>query len=387
MGETVLRLYAAPLVEAPINPTIAPVRSPKSEHEEATLAIEEVGPNILRLRLPIHLPGLAHINTYALVDKNGAAIVDPGLPGPSSWRDLKKRLALAEIPIKRVHTILITHSHPDHFGNAGLLAHESGAKLLTHRAFRTWWSPNHQCTVDDCADPGHDHPETGQEPLPPGIGDRFGKQLPWSPELWSPGMKTPIVRRTMTRVGLGRLAGRLMRAPTPSERLRDNQSHTLAGREWFAVHTPGHTLDHLCLYDPEGGTFISGDHVLPTITPHVGGIGNGSDPLRSFFDSLRKVGALPHVNTVLPAHGKVFNDLHGRAEEIVEHHAERLGRLMEAVIAEGPATVEAMSHHLFRQERWGHMAQSETYTHLEYLAREGKLHRADSDGMATYQVA
>ena len=34
----------------------------------------------------------------------------------------------------------------------------------------------------------------------------------------------------------------------------------LAGREWQAVHTPGHTLDHLCLWDAEHGVLLSGDH-------------------------------------------------------------------------------------------------------------------------------
>ena len=28
----------------------------------------------------------------------------------------------------------------------------------------------------------------------------------------------------------------------------------LAGREWRAIHTPGHTVDHLCLFDPETDT-------------------------------------------------------------------------------------------------------------------------------------
>ena len=49
------------------------------------------------------------------------------------------------------------------------------------------------------------------------------------------------------------------------------------------LHTPGHTPDHLCLYDPEGGILLSGDHVLPTITPHISGVDAGPDPLTAFF--------------------------------------------------------------------------------------------------------
>jgi glyoxylase-like metal-dependent hydrolase (beta-lactamase superfamily II) len=372
-----VQLYAQAFVGDPIaNPSaVAPTRS---EGIAARETVDEVAPGILRMQLPIQIPGLAHINTYALLDKNGAAIVDPGLPGPESWRVLKRRLTAAGIPIKHIHTVLITHSHPDHFGNAGLLAQKSGAKLMTHRAFRTWWSPEHQCSALDCEDPQHDHAETGDPRLPP----RFvpGSALPWSPAAWSPGFKVNRkIPPALMRLGANRFVGKAMRAPTPTHRLRNNQPVTLAGREWFAMHTPGHTLDHLCLYDPEGKTFISGDHVLPTITPHIGGIGTGEDPMRRFFDSLRRAGALTDVTIALPAHGDVIHDL-------FTHHEGRLDRLREALATDGAATVEDMSHVLFRKERWGHMAESETYAHLEYLKTDGELIRSARDGTAIYEL-
>ena len=37
------------------------------------------------------------------------------------------------------------------------------------------------------------------------------------------------------------------------------------------VHTPGHTGDHICLHDPESQLMLAADHVLPSITPHIGG--------------------------------------------------------------------------------------------------------------------
>ena len=46
---------------------------------------------------------------------------------------------------------------------------------------------------------------------------------------------------------------RLFRTPTPTVRLDDRQIIRLAGREWLALHTPGHTEDHLCLVDPASG--------------------------------------------------------------------------------------------------------------------------------------
>ena len=76
----------------------------KSEQLDASPEIIEVAPSILRLQLQIEFTGLGHVNTYALEDENGFAIVDPGLPGEVSWKLLQERLAAAEIPLEpRAH--------------------------------------------------------------------------------------------------------------------------------------------------------------------------------------------------------------------------------------------------------------------------------------------
>src|SRR3712207_6905413 len=33
--------------------------------------------------------------------------------------------------------------------------------------------------------------------------------------------------------------------------------------------TPGHARSHVCLWSAEDGLLVSGDHLLPTITPHI----------------------------------------------------------------------------------------------------------------------
>src|SRR5688500_2605039 len=120
----------------------------KQEQEPAADDVTEVGPGVVRMQLPIALPGLGHVNAYALLDKDGAAVVDPGLPGPATWKALKKRLRAAGLRVKDVQPVVVTHARPDHFGTAGKLAKAAGAQLVTHSAFRTWWAP----ASHDCAD-------------------------------------------------------------------------------------------------------------------------------------------------------------------------------------------------------------------------------------------
>jgi glyoxylase-like metal-dependent hydrolase (beta-lactamase superfamily II) len=175
--------------------------------------------------------------------------------------------------------------------------------------------------------------------------------------------------------------------PTPTRRLDDADVIELAGREWVAVHTPGHTPDHLCLFDPAEGVLLSGDHVLPTITPHISGLSTATDPLAQFFTSLDRMRELEGVEHVLPAHGHPFTDLAGRAGAIRHHHEERLELLRRASRELGrPATVMELSTHLFSPRAQGPMADSETYAHLEHLRLAGEAEVRTVDGMLEYSI-
>ena len=80
----------------PGDPAEAPRPRPhKQEQEPASEDVTEVAPGVIRMQLPIWMPGLGHVNTYGLLDDKGLAVVDPGLPGPRSWRALKSRLKAA----------------------------------------------------------------------------------------------------------------------------------------------------------------------------------------------------------------------------------------------------------------------------------------------------
>jgi glyoxylase-like metal-dependent hydrolase (beta-lactamase superfamily II) len=373
----------------------------RQEQEVARTEVTEVAPNILRMQLPIRLPGLGHVNMYALLDDRGAAVIDPGLPGPWTWQAIQDRLRQADLKPKDVHTVLVTHSHPDHFGGAQRFVKEHGATLVAHRSFRFGLAKsiveNHpevslndleaqqdqacEASSEDTAseeglESGHQHAYGQSDP-----GGWWGGSSPWGGRQPRP----PLSRRLLYRVF--RMLGRGMNVPEVTHPVEQGDLIHLAGREMFVLHTPGHTPDHFCLHDPEAGVFIAGDHVLPTITPHISGISSSEDPLLSFFYSLDRVAELPGIEQVLPAHGHPFTDLKGRAEAIKAHHHERLEKIHQISRDFGrPASVAEFSRQLFRPRSWGAMAESETYAHLEHLRQAGQAesHR-DSRGVLYYQ--
>lgn len=345
-----------------------PVKPRKSEQIPATDDIVEVAPGILRTQLPIDFTGLGHVNMYVLEDERGVAVVDPGLPTRESWNAIRKRLKDIGVPMKRVHSIIVTHSHPDHYGGAARLRAHSGAELVGHKMFRTWWDPKEPPDVDV-----EDMPRRFHHPF---------RSPPWGgPVLdFSITYKLRYVVKSKLPV--------LFRIPRPTIRLGENDRIRFARREWLAIHTPGHTEDHLCLFDPEEGTLITGDHILPSITPHISGLTGHGDPLSLFFESLDKVDALaPQVKISLPAHGTPFTNLHERVEHIKVHHDERLQKLRNTSEELGrPASVMEFSQHLFSPRVQGPMAHSETFAHLEHLRISGDFERRDNNGVLEYVI-
>ena len=361
-------------------------RPRKQEQEPASEEIVELAPGVLRSQLPISMPGLGHVNCYLLEDERGVAVVDPGLPSKDSYVALEARLKAAGYPVSRVHTVIVTHSHPDHFGGAGWLRAQSGAEIVTHRKFRMMWDPTEPPDVDveDMPPPG----PMDEAELPPEESFEHVRRFPWETTPWGgPGVDIPLKRRVWFRAA--RAFPHMRRMPVPTVRLDEANTIRLARRDWIAVHTPGHTDDHLCLFDPTEGCMLCGDHVLPTITPHIGGMGTSRDPLGAFFHSLDKVATYgSQVKIALPAHGQPFADLAGRAQEIKHHHEGRLEKLrVTSTELNRPASVMEMSTHLFSPRVQGAMADSETFAHLEHLRLNGEMLRSQNDGVLEYVLA
>ena len=61
-------------------------RPPRQEQEPASDEVTEVAPGVLRMQLPIWMPGLGHVNMYGLVDDRGLTVSTPACPVRSRGR-------------------------------------------------------------------------------------------------------------------------------------------------------------------------------------------------------------------------------------------------------------------------------------------------------------
>ncbi|HAA71532.1 MAG TPA: hypothetical protein DCE55_20515, partial [Planctomycetaceae bacterium] len=163
-----------------------------------------------------------------------------------------------------------------------------------------------------------------------------------------------------------------IQSATPRGLVHGQKINTNCG-ELEVLHTPGHTNGSICL--KFGRQLFSGDHVLPTITPNVGGGDlRQRGLLGRFLESLDHTLALaPDIDQVFPGHGVPFNHLAERCQELIQHHQDRL-KQTEACLQQGRLSVYEMAICLFGELHDYHviLGCAEAQAHLEFLVTAGR---------------
>jgi glyoxylase-like metal-dependent hydrolase (beta-lactamase superfamily II) len=128
----------------------------------------------------------------------------------------------------------------------------------------------------------------------------------------------------------------------PDIALADGDVVCGAGWTLRAVHTPGHTSNHLCFALDEEAALFSGDHVMGWSTSVIG---PPDGNLGQYLASLRKLLARPDER-YWPTHGPVIGHPHELVRSFLAHRAERTEQLL-AALADGPATLVQLVPRLY----------------------------------------
>ncbi len=318
--------------------------------------IEEVSEDLFMITLPIPAD-MEHVHIFALVHHGKVSLFDAGLNTPEAVSGLEEALHTVGKSFRDVDRIFITHAHADHYGIAGLIREHSGASIHISA--------------------------TGRLAL---REDRRG-------DLLLTMTKTFYRRHGLSEKEIAPLAPLFLEfakyaATLEADDCRDlGLSETVGGKTIEVIPTPGHTAGHVCFFFREEGILLSGDHILPDITPNLSPDPHLPDfrPLPSFLHSLALVQALPAAKT-FPAHGAPFSDVKGRVEEIKEHHRERKDRIL-AAVQNGRDTTFLISQDIFGRnlgEFDRFLAVNETYVHLIELEKEGRIKSRERKGLLFY---
>jgi glyoxylase-like metal-dependent hydrolase (beta-lactamase superfamily II)/8-oxo-dGTP pyrophosphatase MutT (NUDIX family) len=163
----------------------------------------------------------------------------------------------------------------------------------------------------------------------------------------------------------------------PDARLVHGERAAVAGCTLRVLHTPGHASNQLCYLLEEERLLFTGDHIMQGSTVII----NPPDgDMRAYFDSLNALLA-EDVAFIAPGHGFLMDKLPEVVDRLVLHRRDRENKVLHALRAAGPATVEELVPTVYDDappRRHGIAARS-LLAHLIKLEAEGRARRAPGD--------
>jgi glyoxylase-like metal-dependent hydrolase (beta-lactamase superfamily II) len=317
--------------------------------------VEQVRPGLWSLPVPIPNNPLRYVLVYALeLHGGGVALVDAGWNTDEAWTALSNGLAAAGGSMTDVKAVMVTHIHPDHYGLAGRLREASGAWVALHPADAALLPGRYGAGIDEV------------------LGQMRGL-------LADCGVPDHVIAE-LSEASMG--IREFVSQGEPDVLLEHGTPVALRGWDVVPIHTPGHSPGHVCFLDRTRRLLLSGDHVLPRISPNISvHAQQRGNPLADFLDSLAAIRDLD-VDEVLPAHEWRFAPLRARVDELLLHHRQRLDVVQRSVAGDPGTTCWEITRRLPWSRTWdqirGHMrraAVGETLAHLVLLEARGSVRR------------
>jgi glyoxylase-like metal-dependent hydrolase (beta-lactamase superfamily II) len=321
---------------------------------------QEVAEGVYWVRFAMPM-SLDHINLWLLEDGDGWTVVDTCLDIDSA-RDQWLQLFDGFMAGRPVNRVICTHMHPDHVGLAGWFTQRFDCEL---------WMSREEFLMCRML-----RGDTGREA--PDVAIRFYR-----------GAGYDEAQLDAYRARFGRFGQSITPFPDSFRRLLDGETIQINGRYWQLVVGSGHSPEHMSLYCPALKLLISGDQVLPRITPNVSVFPTEprGDTLKDWLHSCARIREqLPDDVLVLPAHESPFYGLHVRLTQIIESHERDLDALYD-YLTEPRRAVDCFPALFKRSIDEGsiQLATGETLAHLNCLVGRRLVERErDANGVDWY---
>jgi glyoxylase-like metal-dependent hydrolase (beta-lactamase superfamily II) len=322
----------------------------------AKTVIEEINPDIHCVQIPLPDTPLKYLNSYIIQSAERNLIIDTGFNHPVCLAAMQAALRDLDVVLGKTD-FFITHMHADHFGLVSELATQTSEvyfNRLDAEIIESW---------------------EGFEPMLNYAGlHGFPRKLLHSAFDQHPGNKFGSAWLPPIRI------------------IHDGDILPIGDYRLRCVHTPGHTLGHICLYETKTRLFFAGDHLLTDITPNIQCWSDDQNPLQQYLESLLNVSRMD-ISLVLPGHRRFIQDHRQRARELIAHHEARLDEVLNIVAGaplSGYQTASRMKWDITAKnwkdfplpQQW--FATTEAIAHLRYLEETGQVARKIVDNIILF---
>jgi len=333
------------------------------------IAAIEVAADLWQLTLPIHRHNLGSANGFLIRDDDGYVLFDCGADVVECSDAMTGQLDSIGVPYNAIHTLILSHGHGDHAGQAISVGQRTGARILMHERDTVYG-------------------------VYPNSSDADRQQ--YADWLRRYGYPEDEVTATLESAATG-IRGDRRDLAIPVDQPLVGGEVLAVGRYRFEVRwTPGHTPGSVCLVDREHKVLLCGDHILEVVTPNVSLHPLLTEnPLPAYFDSLHDF-IRDEIDVVLPGHGPRLPDLTATTLEIERRHASRRAQVL-ALMTSAPQSPYELSVQIWAKpgrRTWSSLhphlrrnAVGMIAAHLDLMAESDPgVHSQEEDGTLRYSL-
>jgi len=330
----------------------------------------QVAPGVYRLPISLYSPPLVvdpkpTANVYVLRGKDGCMLIDSGWDTKEAYDGLKSQMAEIGLGLKDIKKVAYTHSHPDHFGQAGLF-----------KEYGTTWQAAHRLEMEYICNKFSR------------TDDELGKtEVQWYISHGVPAKYLEELRQAYLRMH------HMIRFSVPSVALEEDDVIEFTPFHLKVLLTPGHSLGHICYYEPRLKLLFCGDHLTPKQPPHIPFYSSYKDninPIGSYLTTLKPLEALD-VELVLPAHGHEFTGFKRRLDQTKRQLEQRNEETFDVLDGQ-QMTAFQVNMQLHPHSEWNKMPtvqkrgqMVETVAQLQALKLDGRVETVLNDGLILYK--
>jgi glyoxylase-like metal-dependent hydrolase (beta-lactamase superfamily II) len=288
----------------------------------------------------------ASANVLLIKDDDGAFLVDVGCGLEDTYIRLKEFIVGQGLSITDIHTVVLTHAHPDHMGAMRYLLEEIKPRIFLHPV-----------EIPLAAEPSR-------------LNETFDINLPLRYGINPFNLERPDVHEYLFNNACPMARADATHSIDPGGELE-------LGRFTFQVIvTPGHANGLVNLFEPQSGMLFSADAVGDVVawySPSSGG-------LTGFLEGLDRIAGLP-ASFIVPSHGVIS----GVPVEEINKTRARLLRREERILKElsaAPVSFPELLTRVFKNPWITFFPGSQILQcHLDKLEAEGRVKcRGEEDG-------